>query len=732
MKDGTSRPAGSRSATRGYQVNAPKRAIASDLEASEFQLINQDTGQTVLSKPLETVETAIGRFQVLDFTGITTPGTYTLKAGDAKTQSFRIDPNVWRDTIWKTINFFYTERCGFEVPGIHQVCHEDWQGVHGDRRIIVNGGWHDAGDLSQGLVNTSEAVYAMFALAERLRENGQDPELVDRLIKEAQWGLDWVLKVSFHDGYRVTWATMDFWTNGILGDIDDATSEARNNPFENFLAAAAEAIGSRVLRDKDPFRASHALQMAQADWQFAVEGMAKASDNQGRRRMNVTETASAGILASLDLLGLTGEKKYGDEALKLADLVVNAQERTFLAGAGRPLTGFFYTSPDKSRLMHYIHRGHEQAPIVALARLCEAFPEHDDWMKWYSAVALHSEYFQKAMSAYTAPYNHLPNGVWKPDEASRLQGKQAGIFREQVENGWKLNDGWYVRMYPVQPSMQFRGNFGTSLSQTKAVTTAAKLRGRLDLTDIAQDQLHWVIGRNPFLQSTMWGEGYDYAPQYTAMSGDLVGSLPVGIKMLGNHDLPYWPVTNAWNYKEVWVHPSSRWLWLMEDLAGPAVVTGHVKPGAALAFRDGRTGYELHVQPDSITGEFRAEVPEGLYTVSSGELTSSLTVLPGQAYELDLRPERLLDFDVSANTGDGRATITITARGQGTHRFSLRTDNLDVSEQSREVDLKPGSPAEIVWDGKLASTDGPWIAVVVPDGRLDRKTEVFGDTRRVQ
>ena len=32
--------------------------------------------------------------------------------------------------------------------------------------ITMSGGWHDAGDLSQGVINTGEATYAMFALAE--------------------------------------------------------------------------------------------------------------------------------------------------------------------------------------------------------------------------------------------------------------------------------------------------------------------------------------------------------------------------------------------------------------------------------------------------------------------------------------------------------------------------------------------------------------------------------------
>ena len=48
--------------------------------------------------------------------------------------------------------------------------------VHGDQRIVVNGGYHDAGDLS-ATGNTPGMTYALLTLAERLQEQGDDPEL---------------------------------------------------------------------------------------------------------------------------------------------------------------------------------------------------------------------------------------------------------------------------------------------------------------------------------------------------------------------------------------------------------------------------------------------------------------------------------------------------------------------------------------------------------------------------
>jgi hypothetical protein len=56
------------------------------------------------------------------------------------------------------MNYFFCQRCGYVVPGIRGICHRDWQGVRGDRRIIIIGGRHDAGDTCQGLANPGEAV----------------------------------------------------------------------------------------------------------------------------------------------------------------------------------------------------------------------------------------------------------------------------------------------------------------------------------------------------------------------------------------------------------------------------------------------------------------------------------------------------------------------------------------------------------------------------------------------
>jgi hypothetical protein len=563
-------------------------------------------------------------------------------------------------------------------------------------------------------VNTSEAIYAMFSLAERLRDRNEDPVLCDRLIEEAKWGLDWVLKTTFHDGFRITAAVMDLWTDGILGDADDVTAEARNSPYENFLAAAAEAIAYRNLACKDPLLAARSLATAQEDWRFADEGMGGRPSGRG----SGLQLASAGILASLELFRATGERRYADKALELAPQILNSQQRSFFPDWKVPITGFFYTSPAKDRIQHYDHRGHEQGTIVAMARLCEAFPNHPDWIQWYSVVAFHSEFFLKAGAKFTEPYGMLPASVYRDDEQAQRHDDNSDFFRAQVLNGVELGNHYYLRLFPAWTSPGTRGNFGTLLSATKALSEAAHLRGDLDAAGLAQRQLQWALGRNPFCQSFMYGEGYDYAPQYTAMSGNIVGSLPVGIQTRFDRDVPFCPAANWPNWKEVWVHPVSRWIWLMRDLAGPALIEGECD--SALQFRHITSGAIAEIKPDFASGKFRAMLPQGTYEINGSK---RMTLLPGGTYRFD----PALNFSVSAEAHkDGNMSITVTARGIGKHRFSIRSVNLTGAEGGKDAALSGAGAKTIEWRVRVASEDAPWVAVVIPDGQLDRRKEVIG------
>ena len=292
------------------------------------------------------------------------------------------------------------------------------------------------------------------------------------------------------------------------------------------------------------------------------------------------ERISYGVVASIELYQATGEQRYADEAVALGDQVLASQERE-LQPWSIPLTGYFYTSPKRENLFHRFHLGQEQEPIIALVRLCEALPNHDKWMKWYSAVVLHSQYYLKAAAAVDEPYGVLPAAVYRDSEArlipesknwTPLRAADRDAYVQEVHKGIPLGGEYYLRRFPVW--FDFRGNSSVLLSQAKALSAAGRLRGDLDAEDLAQKQAQWLVGRNPFSASLMYGEGYDWTPLYSVRSGQMVGALPVGIETKGMDDAPYWPTQICWTYKEVWTAPVGQWIWLMQDIAVPATVKG--------------------------------------------------------------------------------------------------------------------------------------------------------------
>jgi hypothetical protein len=713
----------------GYQSGATKSAIASGLKARQFHLVEQATGKVVLSRAIQPVDTHLGEFQVMDFSEVRQSGSYFLEAGEARTRAFRIDANVWRQTIWKALNFLYAERCGMAIPGVHGVCHRDWTVVHGDQRIVINGGWHDAGDLTQGLGNTGEIVYGLFSLAERLHARGEDAELYERVVEEGRWGLDWILKTSFGDGYRNQGSVNSRWTDGIIGNSDDITATARNNPMGNFTASAAEAIAARVLKESDPRLAAYCVKMAQEDWRFARDGMSSTNSTSSKELWRGTfdsdnvehETAAVGVLASADLWQITGNQLYADTAVELAGTILASQEQK-RPNWDVPLVGFFYTGPGKDRILHYCHRGREQAPILALTRLCDAFPNHPDWMKWYSAVVLYSQY-QKAVAKYTQPYGIMPASIYQADEYQTVPEARQESFRNQVLAGIPLGAGRYLRLFPVW--MNYRGHFGSILPQAQALMYAAHLRGDLECVTLAQHQVEWIIGRNPFSQSTMYGEGYDFPPLYAPFPGNIAGALPVGLQTRGDRDIPYWPVQSTWTYKEVWVHPVARWIWLMRDLAGPALVEGQADSPVEFTTAGSSPDSVIRVIPAQ--GQFRAMLPEGRYTVRCHGEEQTHVFLPAGTYHLELRSGRALDYDVSRlSSGNGEVRIRVSARGNGSHRFRIRTDNLTLTEEEKELILKRGSASEAEWQGHIRSPETPWTAVVIADENPTNRKELTG------
>ncbi len=642
----------------GYRPEDSKVALAGSGAGTDFQIIN-DSDSIVFTGKVEIIVTKNGSFNKIDFSDFSTGGTYRIKTGQLLSDPFPVGKEVWLQPIFKAINFYYCERCGFDVPGIHKECHKDWQGFRGDEKKIINGGWHDAGDLSQGYWRTAMAVYAMLNNLEALKAEGNAPALEERIMTEAAWGLDWLLKVRFGDGYHMSWSTQRIYSDNKVGTIDDVVSPAQNIPWENFLAAAVLCRSSQVFKKSHPELAEKARKAAIEDWEAAVASRHVWDQAEYRE-------ASWGVTSSVLLHKLTGEEKYKKQALLMADLILKCQEQTFRDGI--PIAGYFYTNTDRQKVIHNYHASFEEAPLIALAMICQAYPEEERWIDWYSAAVLHSEYFMKRGSHISTPFFLLPNSVWNEKEilAEKDEKLRADLMK-QFNDGTHLDNGYVLRTFPIYFNDLFHGNTNINLSSAWALAEASRLRKDKEGIDITGKQLQWVLGDNPFGQSLMYGVGYNFAPHFAYCLKDVVGSLPVGMDCMSG-DKPFWSGTNTATYKEIWVEPVSRFL-------GAASVYAFYNPGTKESLKKQKT-----VQIDAET----------------------------------------------APDGNNSVNVILTISGKGSHNVEIKTFNCSTNAGIMKVTLSTGKPGKI--NLKLGNIDSnkPYVAVAVVDNDPDIRKEITG------
>jgi len=552
----------------GYFANAEKKACCS-LEGDTFKILDANTNECVLTGNAEKKNTDKGDFYLLDFSTLTNEGEYIIEYAGVKTLPFKISESHWDSAIDKLRSFFKSERCGDYLEGVHAPCHQNVFIKHPktEEKIPACGGWHDAADLSQGLCNTAEGVHTFLNLADSIEK--RNPDLAASLREEAFWGAQWVLKTRFGDGYRCVWHGFSRWTSGKLGERTDecALTIAENDkPFEAFCAIAAEVAMYKSFKETHPDFAEYALKSAIEDFSFTPENLIDYANSS----VVAVQMFAEGCFAASALYEVTGEEKYIEKAIEYADYVLSCQQ-TEKPNWDIPIRGFFYEDAKKQTPVVYDHRGHEQIMVMALIELLKLKPEHSKAPLWKNALELYKEFILK-INEFSLPYGLLPAGIYSSEYPCSLTGSgdHKKVYftdnhaKKQFANGIRLSDTTVLRRMPMQRT--FCGHFGVVLSRAKAVSALGKFLNDKELISIANKQLEWIVGCNPFARSYIYGEGYDFQYMSCWFSRDTVGAIPVGIKAYEDEDVPSMPSTVHATYYEVWVHPASRFLWTLSDL----------------------------------------------------------------------------------------------------------------------------------------------------------------------
>ena len=300
----------------------------------------------------------------LDFSAVKKAGRYHLNMGAAKSLSFNVGVEVYRELPDELLEFMREQRCGYN-PFLDVVCHPfDGRTAYGPLTngtyLDARGGWHDAGDLLKYLLTSGNAT-AQMLLAWKLEPRGfQDhfnalgqpgtnglPDVLD----EARWGLDWMLRMHpapdqlyhqvaddrDHTGFRLPqnenadygWGKgsyrVVYFADGKPQGLKQYQSESTGVANLAGRYAAAMALAYQIWKD-DPQQSAFAARCLQAGTEVYQLGRAKEGVQQGNSysapyRYAETTWADDMERGAAELFHATHKRQYLDDAKRYAKII---------------------------------------------------------------------------------------------------------------------------------------------------------------------------------------------------------------------------------------------------------------------------------------------------------------------------------------------------------------------------------------------------------------------------
>jgi hypothetical protein len=551
----------------GYVPQTGKTLVTKEIRYGKFEVINAESQKVVYTGELKPNPGDFGDYSVGDFSSLIQEGHYYIKSDTLRSYPFAISRTIYKSPMDLIVGYFSLQRCGASATGYLTPCHLD-DGVRMDngKHQDVTGGWHDASDLRKWVGAT---IYGMLGLGKTYELQGVKSPYREKILDELKWGNLYFLKMQEPQGYIMNFVGGDVkkhsdsnrWTDNeiadeggelafvkpsakrgdmlIFGSKDDRV--IRTDPLDmvgqyNFITS--EAMMARITKAKDKDYSKKCLQAAIKcfDWCTKTEKETNAG------------IIGASIQAAIEMYKTTKQDIYKDFAVAQASELRKLQVKNQENGVG----GFFYTSSVDQEPYKNISRGCLE--FISLCDLIVAFPTHKDLLLWKEMTADYANQYLLFMSQRNS-FGIIPYGLFS--------GKDPGGNR-------KVGNYWY--RYFMHPELSWWvgincniASAGVGLIKAAAILNDSKLKA------LAQKQLDWIIGVNPFNSSTIISVGYNQPRQMIGSEFKPSTPLIPGAVMNGigvdKDDQPHLILENNYNQSEYWTPMVAYTLWLMAEIS---------------------------------------------------------------------------------------------------------------------------------------------------------------------
>lgn len=523
----------------GYIPGAGKTFVTKGLMNTKFDIINLETQKTVFSGVMKPDKSDFGDYSVGDFSQLIQEGRYFIKSDTLRSYPFTISKSVYQLPMSMIVDYFSHQRCGASTTGYMSPCHLD-DGIRQDngKHQDVTGGWHDASDLRKWVEAT---VYTVFGLGKTYDLYDKTNPQRGKIIEELMWGNDYFLKMQEPQGYLMAniGGNENRWSDSEIGNKDDRIIRTTPvNMLSQFNFVTAEAMLSRIIKANNPNYSKKCLDAAIKCFDWSIK----------EKKERGPSIIGASIQAALEMYKTTNQETYKNFAVAEAAELKKQQATTQEGGIG----GFFYTTASSQEPYKHIWWGCFE--FISICDLIEAFPTHSDVPVWKSMISDYAYKYLSFMSQKNS-FAIIPYGLFT---------KQDPGGNRKVGNYWyryfmQTNIGWYVGINANLASS------GIGLMKAGRILNDPKLKA------LAQKQLDWILGVNPFNSSTMIQVGYnnpvrfinggEFRPPVPLLSGAVMNGLTGD-----SNDQPTFITKNNWQQSEYWTPMVAFTSWLMAEI----------------------------------------------------------------------------------------------------------------------------------------------------------------------
>ena len=275
--------------------------------------------------------------QLVDFSDLKTPGTYSIQVGG---QVLRSDLKVldapFVDVAKASLKWYYYQRASMALDETYAGTWKRAAG-HADTQVSFHSstgrsgttsspkGWYDAGDYGKYIVNSGISTYTLLALYEHfpayfntLKWNIPAEGSLPDLLAEIKYNLDWMLTMQDTDGgvfHKLT--TLEF-----PGDVMPASDKLARyiigkGTAATFDFAAVMAVAARVYKPFDAAFAEQCLAAAKSAYAWGIANPKVAFSNPydvATGEYGDSEFSDEMLFAGTELALTTGEASYTQDS----------------------------------------------------------------------------------------------------------------------------------------------------------------------------------------------------------------------------------------------------------------------------------------------------------------------------------------------------------------------------------------------------------------------------------